>query len=426
MHKNKRVGIFVLIITLAIQSAFAQVRISSPYSRYGLGDLSGMRSSRMMGMGGIGYGLRDNLTLNIKNPASYTAFDSLSFLCDIGILSDFNQLQTSGTVQNFNNMTTLGYMTFGFPVTRWWGASLGLVPYSNTGYQMIIRDTLEGAGSIVHQYTGEGSLNRFYLGSGFKLQRDLSWGFNASFLFGKLDNIKSVYFNDLNYVFDTRITNSMVINDFHFETGLQYHHMFDKGMFLNAGLVYQIPYDMNGKKTYLVQRFVVSTSSETTKDTVNFDDNVKGKIHMPGGIGGGFTTGKKGLWMAGLDVAWQDWDHYTAFGQKDSLKSNLKIAAGFQITPRHTSVSNYFKKITYHVGARYEDSYLNLHTRDISEYAVSAGFVFPFRKSGSSINISLEAGQRGTVKDQLIKETFIRGVFGLTIKEFWFYRRKID
>jgi len=427
MQKSSRVGLSIIfIVLLTIQGAFAQVRISSPYSRYGLGDLQGNPFAKGVALGGLGYGLRDNLTLNMKNPASYTAFDSLSFLCDVGISSTFNQLQTTTNVQDFNNVTTLGYLTFGFPVTRWWGASLGLTPYSHTGYQMIIRDTIEGAGNVTQQYTGTGNINRFHLGSGFKLHRDLSWGFNASFLFGNLNNIKSVYFNDLTYVFDTRITNSIIINDFNFETGIQYHRNLKNNFYINAGLVYQIPFNMTGKKSFLVERFVASATTETTKDTIDYINIEKGNVHIPGGIGGGFVVGKKDIWMAGVDVAWQNWDQYRAFGLKDSIKSNFKASFGFQIIPKHSSVSNYFKKVSYRAGFRYEDTYLNLHTNNISEYAVSVGFGFPFRKTGSSLNIGLEMGQRGTTKDQLIQETFVRAVFGLTIKEFWFYRRKLD
>lgn len=428
MQARNSVG-FVLFFTLILITdiAFSQVRISSPYSRYGLGDLQGNSPAKNFALGGISYGLRDNQMINIHNPASYSGFDSLSFICDIGLISNFNKLQTSTSLQNFNNVTTLGYLNFGFPVTRWWGAAAGLIPYSQTGYQLIVNDTLSGIGKIKQQYQGSGSLNRFFIGSGFKLHRDLSLGFNVSFLFGTLNNMRSVYFNDLTYVFNTRITNSMVINDFHFESGLQYHHTFTKNFFLNAGLVYQIPFDMKGRKTYLVERFVSSTTDlEVTKDTIEYVNNQKGKIHMPGGIGGGFTFGQKNIWLVGADVAWQNWDAFTSFGLKDSLKSNLKTSVGLIYTPNHTSVSNYFKMITYRAGFRYENTYLNIRNRQINEYAISAGFGFPFRKTGSSINLSVEFGKRGTTKDNLISETFIRGVFGLTIKEFWFFRRKLD
>jgi hypothetical protein len=426
-RSNKRFFVIALLLLLTASQAYSQIRISSPYSRYGLGDLQGNRLSRSLAMGGIGYGFRDNLAVNIMNPASYTAFDSLSFLCEIGLSSNFNQLQTNTAVQDFTNLTTLGYINFGFPVTRWMGMSAGLIPYSQTGYKLITHDTVAGAGAVTQKFEGNGSLNRVFLGSGFKLHRDLSVGFNASFLFGTLNNIRSAYFTDLAHVFHTRLTDAMVISDVHFEAGLQYHHKFNNDHYLNAGLVYQIPIDIRGRKTFVAERFVTSTTGyETTRDTVEYVNNEVGSIHLPGGLGGGATFGKKNYWMVGADVSWQNWKNFSTFGLKDSLTSSLRMSTGMMITPKHSSVSNYLKKITYRAGFRYENTYLKLRDRQISEYAVTAGFGFPFRKTGSSINISLEFGQRGTLKDDLIKETYVRGILGLSIKEFWFFRRKLD
>jgi len=427
-RKNKIVGLVVLFFMFACSGVLrGQVRISSPYSRYGLGEITGCNFARTMAMGGLGYAVRDKYMVNMLNPASYSGFDTLSFVCDVGLTANFMQLQTIDTAQGFNEHTTFGYLVFGFPVTRWWGASLGLVPYSRAGYKLLAFDSIEGAGKYKGKYEGEGGLNRFFIGSGFRLHRDLSLGFNVSFLFGTLKNISSVYLLDLPYVFDTRITNYTVINDFHFEAGLQYHHQLKKNYFINAGLVYQLPFGMKARKTHLVERFTASSSGyENTMDTVEYFPSQKGIIHLPGSIGGGVVVGQNDVWMIGLDVAWQNWKKYSSFGSSDSLKSSLHTAVGCMITPVHSSVSNYFRKMSYRAGFRYENTYLDLHDYQITEYGVSVGFGFPVRKSASSINVAFEYGQRGTTKYNLIKETFIRATLGVTIKEFWFFRRKLD
>ena len=191
--------------------------------------------------------------------------------------------------------------------------------------------------------------------------------------------------------------------------------------------MFQVPYGMNASKTFTVERFVTSsTGTEVTRDTVHFDDNEKGKIKMPLGIGGGVAFGVKNYWNLGLDVAWQNWNDFTLFGNPDSLKSSLKAGLGFSVIPPHSSVSNYLQRMSYRGGVRYENSYLFIHGHQISEYAISLGLGFPFKRTGSSINLSFEFGQRGTVRDDLIKETFVRGVLGLSIKEKWFRRQKLD
>ena len=107
-------------------SSFAQTRISSPYSRYGIGDLQNDKYQRNLAIGGISFGYRNSNSINYTNPASYTAFDTTSFVFETGINSRFIQISSSSVSQK-SNYTSLGYIVLGFPVTKWWGASVGLL-----------------------------------------------------------------------------------------------------------------------------------------------------------------------------------------------------------------------------------------------------------------------------------------------------------
>ena len=78
---------------------FAQNGVNSPYSRYGFG----MMADRAMGfnkaMGGVAQGFRDGQQINVSNPASYSAVDSLTALFDLG-LSVFNGNYKMGNMLN--------------------------------------------------------------------------------------------------------------------------------------------------------------------------------------------------------------------------------------------------------------------------------------------------------------------------------------
>jgi hypothetical protein len=51
----------------------------------------------------------------------------------------------------------------------------------------------------------------------------------------------------------------------------------------------------------------------------------------------------------------------------------------------------------------------------------------PIRKAFQSmVNIAIEAGQMGTLDDNLIRERYIRVVIGLTFNEVWFQKRRFD
>ena len=75
-----------------------QLTPSSPYSRYGLGDLQSSAFGRATAMGGAGIASRYNLQINSANPASYTAIDSLNFLFEFGLqlIEEVKRLPHSG------------------------------------------------------------------------------------------------------------------------------------------------------------------------------------------------------------------------------------------------------------------------------------------------------------------------------------------
>ena len=57
----------------------------SPYSVYGVGNLHTPGTAWNRGMGGVGIAARNHRFINIMNPASVTARDTLSFMADFGL-----------------------------------------------------------------------------------------------------------------------------------------------------------------------------------------------------------------------------------------------------------------------------------------------------------------------------------------------------
>src|SRR3989304_1577353 len=133
----------------------AQTGTYSPYSRYGIGDLQGSGFAQNTAMGGIAYALNSPYHINLSNPASYTSFNQQSFVFETAVLSNPVKLITDDTIQTANN-TSLAYLSFGFPVTKWWGSSFGLLPYSNVGYKVSSVEDLPGIGTFTHEDYGSG------------------------------------------------------------------------------------------------------------------------------------------------------------------------------------------------------------------------------------------------------------------------------
>lgn len=199
--------------------AYSQNSSSSPYSRYGIGDLLFSGFAKNLGLGGIGQGLAQPLSLNPINPASYSGLMLTTY--EAGIQLSTSKLTSSSLSQNVNN-ASLGYFAFGFPVkSKKWGMGFGLLPYSNVGYSV---EEYVDQGVLVPEnrtYKGSGGLNQFYLSNGFSLAKNLSAGITASYLFGVINQDRRVEFLDPSY-FNTNISNASSLGWFHFNLGLQY------------------------------------------------------------------------------------------------------------------------------------------------------------------------------------------------------------
>ena len=90
MFARMRNSLFALaLLVLSAGSLWAQTDGTyggfSPYSVFGLGQMHQSGTSWNKGMGGVGIAARNHRFINILNPASMTARDSLSFMADMGM-----------------------------------------------------------------------------------------------------------------------------------------------------------------------------------------------------------------------------------------------------------------------------------------------------------------------------------------------------
>lgn len=414
----------LLLLSLSTTALVAQIRVASPYSRFGLGDLADNNNPWNLGMGQTSYALRSPYHVNYGNPASYTAFDSLSFVFEGGFNLDIVQL-TSNLQTASRNYASLGYLLFGFPVTRWWRTSIGLVPFSDVGYNIMNQETYDSIGRINRIYRGSGGINRFYWGNGFKLWKNLSIGFNISYLFGKLQLESLVIFPDSVYYANVKEMNHVVVNDLYFNYGIQYHGKLKNDLNLTVGAVFALESKMHATTNYVAHTFFQSAAGvEYPKDTIAQVDEYKGKVIIPLTLGGGIGLEKTEKWMVSLDYRWANWKNFTAFDLSDSLVNSQQISAGVEFVPDINSYGNYFKRVRYRFGFMYSNTYLKLRGKQLDEYALSLGFGFPLRGVKTGINLSMQAGMRGTTEGDLIRETYLKFVIGFSIYERWFIKRK--
>ncbi len=415
----------ILLLFLFISSSlFSQIRIASPYSRFGIGDLSDNNNAWNLSMGQTSYSFSSPYHINYSNPASYMAFDSSSFVFEGGFNIDMVKLSSNYQTAN-RNYASLGYLLFGMPVTKWWHTTLGLVPFSDVGYSVANYEVYNGIGSVLRIYSGSGGINRFFWGNAFRIVKNLSIGVNASYLFGSMDRQAMVLFPDSAYSMNFKVDNYVIMNDLYFNFGIQYKAKLKNDLFLNLGAVYANTSRMSAKTNMLAQSFLLNSSdSEIIKDTIAMAEGYKGNIVIPTMFGGGLSIEKTDKFLVGADFRWQNWKKFSAFDMSDSLVDSWQISVGAEFLPNANNYTNYLSRVRYRIGFFYDNSYLKLRGKTLSEYAISIGFGLPLRGMKTALNIGAQLGTRGTTQSDLIRESYIKLVIGFSIYERWFVKRK--
>ncbi len=405
---------FILISNIA----FSQVSTYSPYSRYGFGELYTNSFGQNKAMGGIGIGLRNPNTINYSNPASYSSQDTLSFVFDIGIYSKFSNFDTQDISEKYNN-ANFDHIAISFPVTKWWYSSIGVVPYSRVGYKIQNITSDPDFGDIAHFYEGFGGINKFYFGNAVNIHKNISLGFNISYLFGKIKQERNIAIADTNsYI--TKLKDDILINGFRYTFGLQYHNTINNTYFYNIGLVFTNKNTVNAEYTSSV--FTYNNSS--LLDTVIAPNTTKSDVTIPINIGFGISAGIKEKLTIGIDYNKQNWSGNSPFNTNNNFEDQTSIRIGTEYIPNKYSLRNYLKRIRYRAGGFYTNSYLKIGDEQINNFGISFGVGLPTNNNKTVFNLTCELGKNGTTNNNLIKENYTFIGFNITFYDIWFFKPK--
>ena len=421
--------LIALAIILSTAMGVMAQNTSSPYSRYGYGILSDNATSTQRAMGGVGYAMNSGRQINVMNPASYASIDSLTFLFDMGISGS-----ALWSEENGNHGSSFGggldYITMQFPITKYMGASIGLLPFSSVGYSFG-NEIVNGSNS----YEGFGGLNQLYAGLSGRLFNHLNIGVNASFLFGT--TVNDIYANTGNggsTLFE-RVTH---VRDWRLQAGIQYDFYIGANNKFTIGAVFTPEKKLLGE-TYGIKWDINNDEKPDTLGKTKTND----KYSLPNCWGGGINYQWRDRLMVEADSTYQEWGKakYSALEGFDSndlenanerFDNRWEVSVGAQYTPRPRG--NYFQRMQYRLGGFFNHDYQLIYTKDVNnnslknniiEYGVSAGVGLPINGFKTMINIGLEYRHRQANPNPLIKEDYLNITLGVNFNEMWFWKNKL-
>ncbi len=415
----------IVLFFLSSIYTFAQQGSSSAYSFYGIGDVRFRGNVENRLMGGISV-FSDSIHVNIQNPATYSGLKYSTYT--VGGNTNYTRLSTLSGDEKAQR-TAVGYMAVGIPVNKL-GFGFGLIPYSSVGYRIRNQTTVsEGNEDVTttRRYEGNGGLNKVFLGFGYKVNSNLSFGADINYNFGNIETKNIEKISDLQ--FGTQEFNTSDLSGFNINLSANYQRKLNSKLDLYGSVIYTPESKLRSENKRIISSVLYSDIFDP-QDVDQLDAvNNTNTITLPSKLTMGIGIGQNRKWMIGSEVTFQK---SSAFGNRTDDLSNVKYRdavkyniGGFFI-PNASAFSNYLKKITYRGGLRYENTGMTINNQDIKDYAFSAGLGLPLGGAFSNINIGVEMGKRGTTNASLIEENYTNLLLSLSLNDRWFIKRKYD
>lgn len=409
--------ILILCMALLGCSAGMTAQTNSPYSKFGYGLLSNNATAAQSLMGGVGYAMNGNRQINVMNPASYAAADTLTFLFDMGL--DFTTIKSNDKgngAKSTNFGGGLDYVTMQVPIGKCMGASLGLVPYSSVGYSF---GSDIDHGTTNHQ--GSGGINQLYLGFAGRVYKGLSLGFNASYMFGTL--INDVYVNPEDGS-SSLFEQVVKVKDWHIQFGAQYNLDINRENRVTLGVVYSPGKTLLGDAE--VVKYDITAESKPTDDLID-KTSLRGNASLPESWGGGVSWRWQNRLLVEADFTYQPWSKAKVLEMENFKSSRMadrwQAGLGAEFTPQ--ARGNYLQRITYRAGGFYNRDYMMVGDNHVKEYGVSVGFGLPTMASKTLVNIGFEYRHRQAYPSALLTEDYFNIKLGINFNELWFFQNKI-
>lgn len=418
-----------ILASMMAVAAFPQSGTNSPYSQYGLGVLADQSQGFSRGMNGVGLGLRKGNVVNTLNPASYSAVDSLTMMFDVALSGQITNFKEGGKKINAKN-ADFDYAVGLFRLMPHLGVSFGVLPYSNIGYEYGSTRKLENTSiTMTDTYNGNGGMHQLLLGAGWRVFKQLSIGFNASYLWGNYSrNFTSV--GSESQVLTVSKYYTANISSYKLDFGLQWQQPISKKDELVLGLTFGLGHKLGANPLCVINTTDASTSISRS-DTLRAG-NV---LELPMTYGVGLSWVHNNKLFIGADVSVQKWGSVNYPGEVNGnyvgcsnlLLDSYRASLGADYVPSPTS-RHFLHRVHYKVGAGFATPYYKINGQDgPKELSLSAGFGIPLQNAynnRSQLNVSAQ-WVRSSAKDLITDNTF-RLTIGLTFNERWFAKWKID
>lgn len=412
----RRLTSLVLGIILSVSAAFAS-GTASPFSRYGYGEFQNPVSGALLSMGGVGYGMRTNRVINPSNPASYSSIDSLTFMMDLGLSGVIDGAKTNAG-RNTQFAGNIDYVSFQMPFAEWAAISFGVNPLTIVGYEYKFTDAqpsynYEDSINVSQYFYGKGGITQVYLGLSFDICDRFAIGVNGRYLFGNIIHYREVTFPEESLFKPTVYQNAMYVSAWQCDFGFQYHQPIGNKDLLVIGGTYSMKLPMK------------NTTEITSVTNVSTIDSTAYEFEYPQTAGAGVSYLWDNRLLLGVDVTWMQLSKVKYYSKDNAFTDRFVYALGAEYV--HNPVSkSYVEQMRFRIGANYSNSYAKVNGYDYNKWAITCGIGFPLPNTKTTLNLHLEYGQQGNMKNIGLVQQYGKIGIGVSLNERWFVKRRFN
>ncbi|SDI71201.1 hypothetical protein SAMN05421846_11251 [Chryseobacterium taeanense] len=419
--------IFVLSFISVGYFLNAQNLSNSPYATYGIGDVKYDNTIETTSMGGISTAFISDFTsnFNFANPANNANFELTSIKLEATNENNYFKTDYNNT-KSTKHSTYLSNISLAFPLSPKLKMGLSYQPYSSKSYEIVHTDYNEETGvTIGNRFKGSGTLNTAQIALGYKINDKFAVGARANYYFGNLYDLNELAASNAELINGYETKNS--IRNFNFTLGASYQNLnTSTDRKLTIGATTTFGNTSNMVTEYLNSTYYYSDVGRTVKANESIIEqkstNSKNLLPVKASVGVGY--GEDNKWFLSLQGDYKKGESIAYFGQSLDLQDSYRFSAGGWYLPNYNNFRSYFSRIVYRYGAFYEKGSLQIAGQNINKFGVTAGVLLPFKNSSitrmSGLEIGLEVGKRGTLKNNLINQNYVNLKLGFNFADKWF------
>jgi len=429
----------LMLLAFVALNIEAQEGTTSPYSFYGIGSLKFKGTTENISMGGLSI-YTDSIHMNLRNPASYGG-SNLKVYNEEGRPIKFTEggshsntkLETSTTSQDAS-ASTFDYLAMAMPLGKL-GIGFGLMPFTSVGYNL---QALNDDDLLTNRYSGEGGVNKAFFGAGYQLTKNLSIGVDASYNFGNIQNsvIEFLYNADDELLqYQSKEFNRSDISGLNFNFGMTFTPMITQKLQLTTAFTLTPKSELTSKNERTISTIVINPTTGQDFPVNEIPEDLESRglrttvLTLPSKMAFGIGIGQPRKWFIGGEYTALKTSQFSnpIFSiENATFEDASEIAIGGFVIPQYTSFNKYWKRMVYRAGIRFEKTGLKINNETINEFGISFGVGIPVGRVFSNANLGLEIGQRGTTKQNLIQENFVKFQISLSLNDRWFEKRKFN